>query len=154
MKKKNKIPKGYDSKFEHTLHKKELRKWEYHPQEKISYVVPSTYEADFFAPKVCMDNDCKCTDLRSCKSWKKVYIEVKGRFRTRQEATKYIYIRESLKENEEIIFIFQDSNTPMPFAQKRKDGTKQTVGEWARKNGFHYECYKKGFCKWFKTLLK
>lgn len=129
--KKKTKPIGYDSQLEHDLHKDQLKDWEYHPSERIHYEVPSSYEPDF---------------VREIKG-KKILLEVKGRFRDRTEATKYIYIREALKENEEIIFLFQDANKPMPFVRKRKDGTKQTHGEWAERNGFRFECTKKGIPK-------
>lgn len=133
--KKKKPPKGYDSRLEYDLHTKELKDWEYHPKEKIEYVVPSTYEPDFY-----------CETSSGC-----ILVEVKGHFRTRDEASKYVHIRNSLeeqgypskqKEKAEIVFIFQDSNKPMPFVKRRKDGTKQTHGEWASKNGFRYQCCK------------
>lgn len=154
------IPKGYDSRLEYDLHKNELKGWNYHPEEKIHYAVPSTYEPDFIL-EICSEQDCKRTKHGRCSGRKTILVEVKGRFRTRQEATKYIYVRESLKEQgktpeqEErtLIFLFQDSDKPMPFAGKRKDGTKQTHGEWAQKNGFTYFCLKKGLPdKWLETL--
>lgn len=137
---KKKIPKGYDSRFEYDLHKKELKGWKYHPTEKLNYVVRKTYEPDFIYET---ENDC-------------LLVEVKGHFRTREEASKYIHIREALEESgykgkkAEIIFLFQNADKPMPFAKKKKDGTKQTHGEWASKNGFRYQCYKKGLTKWMK----
>lgn len=135
--KKKAVPAGYDSALEHQLHNKELKGWEYHPTERISYVVPSTYEPDF----------------KGKIGSKTILVEVKGRFRTREEASKYIHIRQSLdQEKEELIFIFQDANKPMPFVKKRKDGTKQTHGEWAQKNGFVFYCLKKGLPK--KWTLK
>lgn len=138
--KKKKIPKGYDSRFEYDLHKKELKNWEYHPDERIEYITKSTYEPDFILQ---VGEKILCA-------------EVKGRFRTRSEASKYLDIREAIQKNgykgkaAEIIFIFQDANTPMPFVRKRKDGTKQTVGQWAEKNGFRFQCYKRGLKKWTK----
>lgn len=145
MKKKKLVPKGYDSRLEYDLHNNELKGWGYHPEERIHYAVPSTYEPDFYS------------EVRG----KEILVEVKGRFRTRQEATKYVYIRESLEEQSKtegqkerkLIFLFSDANKPMPFASKRKDGTKQTHGEWADKNGFTYFCLKKGLPKtWLTTL--
>lgn len=129
------VPAGYDSRLEYLLHNNELKDWEYHPKERIEYVTPSSYEADF---------------KTETAEGKIILLEVKGRFRTRAEASKYIYIREALnkaEEEAEIIFLFQDANKPMPFVKKRKDGTKQTHGEWAEKNGFRYECVKKGVPK-------
>jgi len=148
-KKKKKIPKGYDSRLEYDLHKHELKGWNYHPRERITYEVPSTYEPDFV------------TEING----KEILVEVKGRFRTRQEATKYIHVREALKQKprtispskqkeKALIFLFQDADKPMPGAQRRKDGTKQTHGEWAGKNGFVYYCLKKGLPKqWLKDLI-
>lgn len=137
-KNKKKTPKGYDSRLEYDLHNKELKDWEYHPKEKIEYVVPSTYEPDF-----CCETSSGC-----------ILVEVKGHFRTRDEASKYIHIRETLnkegfrKKKAEIVFIFQDANKPMQFANKKKDGTRQTHGEWAQRNGFRYWCCKKGLDTW------
>lgn len=137
-KKKIKVPAGYDSKLEYELHHKELKDWEYHPYERIEYITPASYEPDFIL-----------------ESGRKILLaEVKGRFRTREEASKYIHIRKAVEENgykgkaAEVIFIFQDSKKPMPFVRKRKDGTKQTHGEWAEKNNFRYQCCKKGLTKW------
>lgn len=153
-KKKSKpVPKGYDSRLEYDLHKNELKNWVYHPSEKIEYVSRHKYEPDFTG-KICMEQDCSCDDSRHCPSSKEVVLEVKGRFRTRQEATKYIFVQEALTAqdgNKEVVFVFQDATKPMPFASKRKDGTKQTHGEWADKNGFKYECCKKGLGKWLNT---
>lgn len=136
--KKTKAPKGYDSKLEFDLHEKEYKGWTYHPDEKVKYVVPASYEPDF----VLESSD------------KFLLLEVKGRFRERKEASKYLHIREAVKESgykgkaAEVIFVFQDAAKPMPFAQRRKDGTKQSHGEWAEKNGFRYQCYKKGLKPW------
>lgn len=125
---KPKPPKGYDSIFEYDLHKDKLKDWEFHPNE-INYTVPHRYEPDF----------------KSTKHGRTVLLEVKGRFRERSEASKYLYIREALKEEEELVFIFYKADTPMPHAKRRKDGTKQTHGEWAEKNNFRYFCMNEGF---------
>ena len=149
---KKKVPKGYDSRLEYDLHNKELKGWVYHPEEKIQYEVPHNYEPDF-SLEICCKHGTRRTECRCSGSGKEILIEVKGRFRERREATKYIYIKEALKENQEIIFLFQDANKPMPHAQRRKDGTKQTHGEWAEKNGFKFYCLKKGLPKtWLKDV--
>tara|TARA_Y100000589_G_scaffold316554_1_gene341435 strand:+ start:609 stop:1055 length:447 start_codon:yes stop_codon:yes gene_type:complete len=143
-KSKTKVPVGYDSKLECDLHKNELKNLTYHPEEKISYVTKHTYEPDFLAEIPVQQGQNKT-----------VLIEVKGRFRERKEASKYISIRESFAQDEEkeLIFLFQDADKPMPFAQRRKDGTKQTHGEWAAKNGFRFYCLKKGLPKkWLQEL--
>lgn len=114
--KKKVIPKGYDSKFEYDLHTGPLKDCKYHG-EKIPYVVSSFYEPDF--------------------SIGDYIIEAKGRFRTRAEAAKYVAVREQLIF-QELIFVFYNPKTPMPGAQKRKNGTKLTHGEWAEINGFRW----------------
>ena len=69
---------------------------------------------------------------------------MKGRFRDRNEAKKYVDIRDSLNRTvdfdfvHELVFVFQNPRTPMPFARKRADGTKFTMEEWADKNGFTF----------------
>ena len=40
------LPKGYDSKWEHTLHETVLQDWEHH-WELIPYIVKHKYEPDF-----------------------------------------------------------------------------------------------------------
>lgn len=152
-KKKVRVPKGFDSKLEHELSRNQLKGWTYHPEERIKYEVPHTYEPDFVA-EICRQHGTLCSECRCGRSPKEILVEVKGRFRERKEATKYIYVREALQENQEIIFLFQDADKPMPFAQRRKDGTKQTHGDWAEKNGFRYFCLKKGLPKKWLTTLK
>lgn len=115
--------KKYDSRFEQNLHSDRLKKWEFHPPDKVEYYVPHTYEIDF--------------SRRVRKKW--YYLEAKGRFRTTQEASKYKWIRAALDPTrEELIFLFYNPAQPMPHARKRKDGTKQSHGEWATKNGFQW----------------
>lgn len=159
-KKKKVVPAGYDSRLEYDLHKNELKHFNYHPEERIVYEIPSTYEPDFVT-KICMEKDCNNPECRCGGRSKTILVEVKGRFRERREATKYIYIRESLKSSEqketseekELIFLFQDADKPMPFAQRRKDGTKQSHGEWAEKNNFRFYCLKKGLPdQWLQEL--
>jgi hypothetical protein len=170
VKKKTKVPTGYDSKLEYDLHTNELKDWDYHPRERVSYAVPSTYEPDFVTEvkwnKDCQDHAGGCNACTKCVEGgcntctKTVLVEVKGRFRTRQEATKYIYVRESLREatfetgkEQELVFLFQDASKTMPFAARRKDGTKQTHGEWATKNKFTHHCIKTGgLVAWLETL--
>lgn len=64
-------------------------------------------------------------------------IEVKGRFRTYSEASKYIAVRDS-NPTIRFIFLFSDPAKAMPGARKRKDGTRLSMGEWALKNDFEY----------------
>lgn len=160
-KKKSKVPAGYDSKLEYDLHKNELKQFTYHPEERINYVSKHSYEPDFTF-EICREKDCRCTQRRRCGCSKTILVEVKGRFRERKEASKYLDIRESIsqtsgnsgKKEQELIFLFQDADKPMPFAQRRKDGTKQTHGEWAEKHGFRFFCLKKGLPKQWLEQLK
>jgi len=113
--------KKYDSKFEKTIDDT-YPELQYHPEARVSYTVPHKYEPDFVYQS----------------TEKTFYVETKGRFRTSSEASKYKYIRDNLKDTEELIFIFQKPNTPMPNAKKRKNGTKQTQEEWSTKNKFRF----------------
>jgi hypothetical protein len=134
----------YDSKFEAHLHgncpkgcyycrvkrpdKGLFSRLSYH-QEKIPYVQPATehfYETDF-------------------SIWvksKKLIIEAKGRFKTREEAMKYVWLKDWLPKKYQLIFYFDSVNKAMPGAQRRKDGTKYNHGEWAEKNDFEYYDHK------------
>ena len=69
---------------------------------------------------------------------KKILLEAKGRFWDHAEFSKYIWIRKSLPTNTELVFVFADPYASMPFAKKRKDGTKRTHAEWAGANGFRW----------------
>ena len=64
--------KKYDSKFEKEVHEI-MQGCEYHPEERLFYLVPKYYEPDFVYR------------YRT----KTIYIEAKGRFRTSEEARKY-----------------------------------------------------------------
>lgn len=125
-----KLPKGYDSWLEVRLHETALKDAEHHcsKEDRIVYSIPHTYEYDF----------------RFEYCGKDYLVETKGRFRDSAEASKYLHIRKHLDENTELLIIFENSSTPMPFAKKRKDGTKQTHGEWATRNGFRWLCEKRG----------
>jgi len=113
------LPKGYDSKLELELHQGILSEYEHHP-EKLHYHIDHSYEPDFVHPEE-----------------PNLLIEVKGRFRDSSEASKYLWIQKC-NPDYEIIFIFENPNTPMPFSKRRKDGTKLSHGEWATKNGFRW----------------
>lgn len=114
-----------DSKWEEKLRDGVLSKCEFHNHERdVAYIVPRTYQPDFVFTR---------------KDKTLLYIEAKGRFTDKAEASKYIHIRNSLQTKaHELVFLFYDPNKPMPHAQKRKDGTKQTHAEWAEKNGFKW----------------
>lgn len=118
---KGRPPEGFDSWLEYELYQDKLSRCDYHV-ETIEYVQRRTYEPDFVA---------------RTKS-KTIYIEVKGRFRDRNEARKYIDVIKSLHKDQELVFVFADSRKPMPGAQARKNGTKLTHGEWAEVNNIRY----------------
>ena len=111
------VPKGYDSKWEYTLHQTLLKSWNHHT-DKVPYIVEHKYEPDFVKDKIL--------------------IEAKGRFWDHAEYSKYIWIRKSLPDTMELIFLFQKPYAPMPGAKKRKDGTKRTHAEWAEANNFKW----------------
>jgi len=119
---KKKPPKGYDSWFEYEAHQYKLSGCECH-SDSITYTQTKTYHPDF---------------IYHTEDGYIVYIETKGRFRDFNEYKKYVDIAKSLSWVEELVFVFQDPNKPMPNAKTRKDGTKLTHGEWAEKNGFTY----------------
>ena len=125
------VPKGYDSKWEAVLHNTILQGWNLHTN-KIEYVVEHTYTPDFI--KVI--------------GGKTILIEAKGRFRDHAEYNKYVWIKKSLPENTELVFIFASPYAAMPAAKKRKDGTKFSHAQWAEKNKFRWfsvESFKETF---------
>lgn len=110
-------PTGFDSWFEFDLYLK-MKQCSYH-HGRIPYTQRRMYEPDFI-----YGDD--------------ILIEAKGRFRTRDEARKYVDVRNSLEGNYELVFIFANPRTAMPGARKRADGTRFTMGDWATKHGFRY----------------
>lgn len=111
--------KKFDSKWEKTLHEGLLKNADYHTKDHVSYSIPKTYKPDFIVRR--SDGD--------------IYVEAKGRFRDRDEARKYIFIKECV---DRFVFLFMDPDKPMPFAKKRKDGTKQSHAQWAEKQGIEW----------------
>lgn len=75
---------GADSKWEGELGKGILKNWEHHP-EKIAYTIDHTYTPDFGKGNLI--------------------IEAKGRFMDSAEARKYVWIRDSLPNGKELLFI-------------------------------------------------
>ena len=115
------VPQGYDSNWEYKLHTEPLQDWEHHG-DKIGYTVEHTYEPDF---KRTIDGT-------------EYLLEAKGRFWDYAEYSKYVWIRKSLKDNQELVFIFSKPDAAMPAAKKRKDCTKRSHAEWAESNGFKW----------------
>ncbi len=115
------VPKGYDSKWEYNLHNSVLKNWKHHT-DKINYTVEHTYEPDF------------TKTINNIE----YLLEAKGRFWDYNEYNKYVWIRKTLKPNQELIFLFSSPTSPMPQAKRRKDGTKRSHAEWAEKNNFKW----------------
>ena len=69
--------------------------------------------------------------------YKDALIEVKGRFRRREEMDKYLAIRKCYPDRP-ILFVLHVPNVPLPGTQPRKDGSKMTQEEWLTKHSFDY----------------
>jgi len=121
------VPKGYDSTFEKTLHKKVLSsKWIHIPTpspDPISYHVEHKYHTDF----ILIEEDGK-----------EILLEAKGRFWDYEEYNKYIWIKKALTSEQELVFLFAQPSAAMPATKTRKDGTKFSHAEWATRNGFRH----------------
>ena len=115
------VPEGYDSKWEAALHKRLLDSWDLHTQE-VPYIVEHKYNPDFV----------KVIDGKT------ILIEAKGRFWDYQEYNKYIWIKKALPKDYELVFLFASPSAPMPYARRRRDGTKFSHAEWAEKNKFKW----------------
>lgn len=142
-KKDKKLPKGYDSWLEHRLHQTVLKDTCFHPSKDdwVPYKIEHNYEPDFIF-----------------KHGDTLYIaETKGRAMDSAEMRKYLFVREHLTDwkvfkesgckNVELFFIFEKAATPMPHSKKRKDGTRQSHGQWATKNKFRWLCEHSGHLK-------
>jgi len=64
-----------------------------------------------------------------------VIIEVKGRFRTRDEAEKYKSVRANYPDKT-LVFVFARRGVKFLGAKKRKDGSLFTLEEWCKREGF------------------
>ena len=115
------VPEGYDSKWEAALHKRLLDSWDLHTQE-VPYILEHKYNPDFV--KVI--------------NGKTILVEAKGRFWDYQEYNKYIWIKKALPKDYELVFLFASPSAPMPYARRRRDGTKFSHSEWAEKNKFKW----------------
>ena len=99
-----------------------LLEWAFH-RDSIKYTISKTYQTDF---------------TLTGEDGKLVYLEAKGYFQDSTEAAKYVWVREVLGPNEEIVFIFENPETKLHYLAKRKNGTKMTMREWAEKNKFRW----------------
>lgn len=128
------LPKGYDSWPEYRLHTTLLVDEVFHP-DKIPYTVERKYEPDFLIPH----------------EGGEYLLEFKGYFRDAQELSKYVWIRKALRDDQELLFIFDNPMKPIHFKAKRTDGSKMTCQEWAIKNGFRF-FDESSFTKFYKEL--
>lgn len=133
----------YKSKLEEEFHSRIGKSWDYE-MPKIDYVIPqrkSSYTPDFakVIPGVGV-----------------VYLETKGRFRTRAEAQKYLHIRKSLGKDEQLVFILQGKNAKMPGKEGRKSKVtgqklkKETMEQWLTRHGFKWfyaKDFKEGYLR-------
>ena len=110
----------YDSLVEKSLAEGPLKVAKFHP-DKIPYVSHHVYEPDFVY-----------TDAKGIE-W---IIEAKSIFNDSKEASKYRWVREALREDQILVFVFEKPDQPIHWSSKRKDGTRQTMAEWAERNGF------------------
>lgn len=101
---------AYRSKLEKEIAKR-LKGFEYEPFS-VEYWQPKKYTPDFVHPKN-----------------QKIWYEVKGFFRSHDEAKKYINIRDS-NPDIELRFIISNPNI------KAYPRVKIKMGEWLTKNGF------------------
>ena len=115
----------YRSNFEKELHKHVMSNLEYEPWRLSYFPVEKEYIPDFVNPT------------------KKIIFEAKGYFRERAEASKYFPIIEAAKaKGYRFVIIFQHPHNKMPGVRKRKDGTFQTMSEWATKNNIEWYSYR------------
>ena len=113
---------GVDSKWELKLRDGVFQGVEYHPQ-KINYIKPETKHT--YSPDWKLDT-----------KYGTIFVEAKGRFRDRQEYTKYLHVREALLPTQTLVFLFMNPATAMPGAKRRKNGTIRSHAEWADGEGF------------------
>jgi Phage endonuclease I len=106
---------GFETKVKDNLTKRGVVH-SYQPTPPIPYTIEHTYTPDF-----------QIGDIR---------IEVKGFFLA-EDRRKHIELRRN-NSSLDIRFVFQNPNTPVEGAVKRKCGTKLTNGEWATKNNFKW----------------
>ena len=116
---------NFDSKFEQKLYSiLDPSEVNYHPEDcRLAYTLHKNYEPDW----VIWHDAGYVT-----------YIEAKGRFRDRIEASKYLAVRSGLGPKEELVFILQNPKANMPGAARRKDGTRASIGEWCDRHDFKW----------------
>ncbi|MBK5417709.1 hypothetical protein [Pseudomonas sp. TH31] len=97
-----------------------LNDCEYEPRKyKMKYVTEHTYQPDWV------------DSLNDRLVW-----EGKGVIPSLQDANKYRCV--ARQNGVHFIFIFQCKNINCPWARPRKDGTRMTLEEWCKKEGFDF----------------
>lgn len=112
---------GYDSKLEQRLHEGPLKLAGHH-KAKVPYNWEHTYEPDFVVHL----------------GGSTILVECKGYFMDREDATKYLWVRKALSDNQRLVFVFEQPDKSIHFQAKRQDGTKMTHAQWAEKHGFQW----------------
>lgn len=134
-------PKGYSSWvlyfMEKQLPPKPFKSWtEVRAFEYAGRVVDAEYEP-FKIPYTIKRETNYIPDIYFVYNEVTYIGEVKGRFRTADEAKKYIDFRRCHPDIV-LFFILERPNTALFGAKKRKDGTRRSMEEWIEKNGFEY----------------
>lgn len=106
---------GYEAKVLLDLRNRGVSYYYEPDHEKLCYVIEHTYQ-----PDIVLING--------------IIIEVKGFFLT-EDRRKMIAVRKQ-NPDKDIRLLFQNPNSPVEGACKRKDGTKLTNKEWAESHGF------------------
>lgn len=111
--------------------KKDTGKYKSHFELEMSYRMPEdSYECDELTYTI------PATEHKYIPDWTvtasdghKIYLESKGRFRTKAEADKYLLVRDS-NPGIDLRFVIQSEKTLMPRSKKT------TMKQWLEKNGF------------------
>lgn len=118
----------YDSKFERQLHTGILAQFKLHP-----------YTEEFIRKTVYTP------DLTLIVKDYEYILELKGYIYTSEGCKKIKDYREHINKSKtltrELILVFQDPNKVFKWKQKRKDGTKMSLCQWADKNKFRWFTY-------------
>ena len=106
--------KPYSSLLEQGLHKDGPMSRHYYEPDTFKYIIEKTYKPDL----VHADNE-------------NIWFEIKGRFRSQEEAAKYLWIRDCFPEKT-LRFIVDNPNV------KAYPRVKITISQWLDKWGFEW----------------
>lgn len=99
-------------------------------EAKVAQLLPRTFKYEPFSIDYTTHRKYKPDFVKTNKDIEYL-IEVKGFFRS-QDTMKYKAIRDSLKTNQELIFLLSDSN------KKVRKGSKMTMSQWCDKEGIKW----------------